>query len=154
MARTRRTSVFPIADIRKKVEEKCVAAQLPAVPDATRNSIIDYAFEAIRGALRNKNRKDGDFIDIPGICRITVETTEERVVRVPRDSTYRPRGAGRKLSFKVLKDMNDSLIEKFETKPSAKIKELAEKKTAEALAAKKGAEKAPEKKAAKPAKKP
>jgi nucleoid DNA-binding protein len=150
MARSRRKNVLPLAAIREKVDEQCTEKKV-AVKDDVRNIIIDATFSVIRGALKSKNRHDGDFVDIPGLVRIYVNEDGERVVRIPRTGEYIPKGSSRSLSFKILKVMKEQIETKFAKKPGAAIKTAAEAKNAERAKAE-GKEPAPKKeKVAKPA---
>lgn len=132
MARTRRKNVLAIASIYQKVSDKCTEKKI-AVKEDVRNVVVDSVFAVIRGALKSKNRKDGDFIDIPGLVRIFVCENDESVVRIPRTGEYLAKGKGRSLKFKILKPMKDQLEEKFSTKPGSKTKEAAVKKNIERL---------------------
>jgi nucleoid DNA-binding protein len=132
MARTRRKNVLSLALIREKVDEKCTEKKI-AVKDDVRNAIIDACFSAIRGSLKSKNRKDGDFIDIPGLVRIYVREDDESVVRIPRTGEYLAKGKSRSLKFKILKPMKDQLEDKFAKKPGQKTKDTAIEKNVERL---------------------
>jgi len=134
MSRTRRKNVLTLALIREKVDEKCTEKKI-AIKDDVRNAVIDATFSAIRGSLKSKNRKDGDFIDIPGLVRMYVREDDESVVRIPRTGEYLAKGKSRSLKFKILKPMKDQLEDKFAKKPGQKTKDEATKKNIERLEA-------------------
>ena len=158
MARTRRTNVLSLASIREMVSKKCVEKKI-ALAEDVRDAVIEAVFSSIRGSLKSTNRKDGDFIDIPGLVRIYVEEDDEKVVRIPRTGAYLAKGKSRSLKFKILKPMKEQLEAKFAKKPGQKTKDAAEAKNVEhgvaspAAAAEAPKPAAPAAKAGKPAEK-
>jgi nucleoid DNA-binding protein len=132
-------------DITSKVSKRLKKKGVGHVEEKDLEKIIESVYAVIRAAITADSRTDGDFFEIPGVCKVIIKEKPARLRRNPRKNVYVAKGAVRSVKINLVKDLKDKLEAETRQAPPKAIKDQEEEQNA-ALAAKDSASSKKEKK--------